>query len=334
MSPSKADFQIVLGQARELVKDQLAMTEQVIMQVAHSAPAGISGRLVSLFGRKGKRIRSTLLCLIANCGKNPPDIQRVAHSCASIELLHLASLVHDDIIDGTDVRRGQITAHKEWGTQVAVLVGDYVLSQSMRCVIDEDARNVPVIISDAADKLIVGEIMELDHCGEMNLSREMYSQIIDCKTAALIEAAARIGGIMAGFDKELCDDCARMGAHFGLAFQIIDDLLDYGVGSKNMDKAKFTDVSNGLITLPLLYYFEECSAEERSEMEGLIKRASEGDVASQILARLEAKDSFKKAKAEALDHLEQALRIAEKFPKNNFTEEIVAMFASMSDRGN
>ena len=334
MSPSKADFQTVLGQARELVRDQLALTEQVIMQVAHSAPAGISDRLLSLFGRKGKRIRSTLLCLIANCGERAPDNLRVAHACASVELLHLASLVHDDIIDGTDLRRGQITAHKEWGTQVAVLVGDYVLSQSMRCVINEEADNLPTIISDAADKLIVGEIMELDHCGEMTLSRDMYNEIIDRKTAALIDAAARIGGIMAGFDKPLVDDCARMGAHFGLAFQIIDDLLDYGYGSKNMDKAKFTDLSNGLITLPLLYYFEDCNAEERSEMEGLVKTASEPGVAEKILERLNAKKSFDKAKAEALEHLERALEIAEKFPKSDFTEEIVAMFASMCDRGN
>lgn len=334
MSPTKADFQMVLGQARTLVQDQLALTENVIMQVANTAPVGISDRLVSLFGRKGKRIRSTLLCLIANCGEKSPDMNRVAHACASVELLHLASLVHDDIIDGTDVRRGQKTAHKEWGTQVAVLVGDYVLSQAMRCVIDEDVRDVPVIISDAADKLIVGEIMELDHAGEMTLSRATYNEIIDGKTAALIEAAARLGGIMAGFDKPLVDDCAKMGAHFGLAFQIIDDLLDYGYGSKNLDKAKFTDLSNGLITLPLLYYFEVCDTSERLQMEDFIKRAHEDGVPEKIQACLNAKKSFDKAKAEAQNHLEQALQIAEKFPKNDFTEEIIAMFASMSDRGN
>ena len=233
MSPSKADFQVVLGQARELVRDQLELTEKTIMHVAEAAPAGIADRLVSLFESKGKRIRSTLLCLISNCGNVTPDAKRVAQSCASVELLHLASLVHDDIIDGTELRRGKETAHKKWGTQVAVLVGDYVLSQSMRCVIDEQEGDVPVIISDAADKLIVGEIMELDHCGELSLSRATYNEIIDGKTAALIEAAARIGGIMAGFDKPLIDECAKMGAHFGLAFQIIDDLLDYGYGSKN-----------------------------------------------------------------------------------------------------
>ena len=333
MSPTKADFKAVLSQARDLVKDALDQTERVIMQVAQNAPAGISGRLESLFSRKGKRIRSTLLCLLANCGTQKPDINRVAHACAAIELLHLASLVHDDIIDGTDVRRGQKTAHREWGTQVAVLIGDYVLSQSMRCVIDEDS-NIPGIISDAADKLIVGEIMELDHCGDMYLSRNAYNEIIDGKTAALIDAAARLGGIMAGFDQPVVDECAKMGTHFGIAFQIIDDLLDYGYGSVNMDKAKFTDLSNGLITLPLLYYFEDCTAEERAEMESLIAKASEEGTPEKIHDRLMAKKSFAKAKAEAQEHLEQALAIADKFPKSNFTEEITAMFSSMSERGN
>lgn len=334
MSPTKDDFSAVLTQARELVASELKETENVIMQVAKNAPAGISDRLITLFSRKGKRIRSTLLCLLANCGNEKPDASRVAHACAAVELLHLASLVHDDIIDNTDVRRGQKTAHKEWGTQVAVLIGDYVLSQSMRCVIEEKVREVPVIISDAADKLIIGEIMELDHSGDMSLSRKSYNEIIDGKTAALIDAAARLGGIMAGFDKPLVDECAKMGTHFGIAFQIIDDLLDYGYGSVNLDKAKFTDLSNGLITLPLLYYFEDCNAEERAEMEELIKNADKEGSAEQIQRRLEEKKSFSKAKAEAQDHLEQALAIADKFPKSNFTEEIVAMFASMSDRGN
>ena len=112
MAPSKEDFQTVLSQARKLVQEQLARTEKVIFGVAKNAPAGINERLESLFQRKGKRIRSTLLCLIAQSGSQKPDSLRVAHACAGIELLHLASLVHDDIIDGTDIRRGQKTAHK------------------------------------------------------------------------------------------------------------------------------------------------------------------------------------------------------------------------------
>lgn len=334
MAPSKEDFQTVLAQARKLVQEQLKLTEKVIFGVAQNAPAGIGERLESLFQRKGKRIRSTLLCLIAQSGSQKPDSLRVAHACAGIELLHLASLVHDDIIDGTDIRRGQKTAHKEWGTQVAVLIGDYVLSQAMQCVIDEESHDIPTVLSKAADKLIAGEILELDQSGNMRLSFEEYDRIIDGKTAALIAAAARIGAILAGFDKENIDRCAQMGSHFGIAFQIIDDLLDYGYGSKNLDKAKFTDLSNGLITLPLLYYFENSSAEERREMEDLIKRASEDNIPAQIKEKLSIKGAFDKAKATAQNHLEKALEIAQTLPNSKFTDEIVAMFASMSDRGN
>ncbi len=333
-SNAKADFQTVLSQARNLVDDQLKLTEEVIMNVARNAPSGISERLESLFQRKGKRIRSTLLCLIAQSGTEKPENIRVAQACAGIELLHLASLVHDDIIDGTDIRRGQKTAHKEWGTQVAVLIGDYVLSQAMRCVIEEESREIPIELSNAADKLIAGEILELDHSGDMGLSFEMYDRIIDGKTAALIETAAKVGGILAGFDKETAANCARMGAHFGIAFQIVDDLLDYGFGSKNLDKAKFTDLSNGLITLPLLYYFDSCNADERAEMEGYVAKASEAGIPEKILDRLNAKNAFEKAKTCAQDHLEKALEIAQTLPNSSFTDEIVEMIASMSDRGN
>lgn len=334
MAPTKADFQTVLTQARTLVQEQLKLTENVIFGVAKNAPAGISERLESLFQRKGKRIRSTLLCLLAQSGSQKPDPLRVAHACAGIELLHLASLVHDDIIDGTDIRRGQKTAHKEWGTQVAVLIGDYVLSQAMQCVIDEESHDIPTVLSKAADKLIAGEILELDQSGNMRLSFEEYDRIIDGKTASLIAAAARIGAILAGFDKENTDKCAQMGSHFGIAFQIVDDLLDYGFGSKNLDKAKFTDLGNGLITLPLLYYFESCNAQERSDMESLIAKADQPDIPEKIIEKLNEKDAFKKAKANAQDHLEKALVIAQGLPSSTFTDEIIQMFSSMDNRGN
>lgn len=334
MEISKADFQTILSQARDLVKDELSATEKVIWDVAESAPKGISERLKTLFSRKGKRIRSTLLCLIANSGAQAPDMGRVARACAGVELLHLASLVHDDIIDGTEIRRGEETAHVAWGTQVAVLIGDYVLSQAMRCVIHEEQRDIPVILSNSADKLIAGEIMELDHVGDMRLTYDAYNQIIDGKTAALLDGAARIGAYLAGFNKDQIELCAEMGSHFGIAFQIIDDLLDYGFGSKNLDKAKFTDISNGLITLPLLYYFEQCNDAERAEMEDLVNRVANEDLAAEIVEKLNQKGVFEKTKAKAQEHLDKALSIAETFPESKFTDNIVDLLASMGDRGN
>ena len=213
-------------------------------------------------------------------------------------------------------------------------MGDYILSQAMRAVIHEKEREIPLELSSAANRLIVGEICELDSTGDVNISLERYNRIIEGKTAALIEASARIGAFTAGFSKDDVEKFGKIGSHFGIAFQIIDDLLDYGVGSKNLDKAKFTDLGNGLITLPLLYYFESCNEQERTEMEAQIARAGETGVPESIIEKLNEKDAFKKAKINAQGHLEKALEIAQGLPSSLFTEEIVQMFSSMDNRGN
>lgn len=334
MNPSSSDFNNILVSARGLVQEDLSHTEKVILDVVSNAPHGISSRMAQLVHRKGKRIRSTLLCLISHSGDNPPDLERVARACAGLELLHLASLVHDDIIDNTELRRGVRTAHKEWGNKIAVLIGDYILSQAMRCVIDEKDRLIPEILSNAANDLIAGEIMELDYSGNMDLNYDSYINIIQNKTASLVDAATRMGAIFAGFDSEKVKSCAKMGIDFGLAFQIIDDLLDYGIGAQNLDKAKFTDIANGLITLPVIFYFEVCSPTEKEYMKALICRASEPKVPEEIISLLEKRGCFEKTKKAALDYLESALNIAKTLPESRFSEALELFFSSMSERTN
>ena len=248
--------------------------------------------------------------------------------------MHLASLVHDDIIDETAVRRGERTAHVEWGNKVAVLIGDYILSQAMRCVIDEDTREIPLTLSSAANSLIVGEICELDSAGNMDLSLERYNAIIKGKTAALVEASAKIGAYIAGFDKERVEKCGQIGVHFGTAFQIIDDLLDYGVGATNLDKAKFTDISNGLVTLPLIYYFEASSAEEKAEMQNLLKHAADPGIPEEICRNLTKKNVFDRAKETALTHISDAIAASDALPKCQHIESLKSFLFSMAERGN
>ncbi len=338
MNVNQHDFQTILNSAKELVSDELTLTEKIMQDIALNAPQGISERLLHLMQRKGKRIRSTFLCLVAASGKKVGDvnnnISRVAHACAGVELLHLASLVHDDIIDSTEVRRGVKTAHKEWGNQVAVLIGDYLLSQAMCAVIDDPDKKTLEILSEAANRLIVGEIQELDNAGNFELSYETYLKIIRGKTAALSEASARLGALIAGFDNELIDSCGEMGSNFGLAFQIIDDLLDYGYGAENLDKAKFTDLENGLFTLPLIFYFEKASAEEKIKMRSLITESSGGDAAEQICAVLKESGAFEKTKKTAIHFLDTASEDARKLPESSFAEHLAELFLSMSERTN
>ncbi|MCK9182888.1 MAG: polyprenyl synthetase family protein [Fibrobacteraceae bacterium] len=330
----KQSFQNVLSLARGQVQEYLTKADDVVADVARSAPVGVSSRMGKLIQRKGKKIRSTILSLLACTGKELPDLDRVAHACAGIELLHLASLVHDDIIDETTMRRGERTAHMEWGNKIAVLIGDYILSQAMRCVINEKTREIPLVLSSAANNLIVGEISELDSTGDLNLSLAHYNEIIQGKTAALVDASARIGALLAGFDAKVVEECGKMGTHFGLAFQIIDDLLDYGIGAKDLDKAKFTDISNGLVTLPLIYYFESCPAEEKASMKELLSHAAENDIPEKICAKLESSNAFEKAKNCALEHVKAAIDISKKLPPSKNMDTLTAFFFSMSDRQN
>lgn len=327
------NFQTALLSAQALVKEELEQAEAVMQAVAKDAPPGTAERLQHLMCRKGKRIRSTLLALIAVSG-NSKEVSRIAHACAGVEILHLASLVHDDIIDGTEIRRGAKTAHKEWGNQVAVLVGDYLLSESMRCLLDDSDKRVLEVLSRAANRLIVGEIQELDNTGNTELTSDDYLSIIWGKTAALLDASARLGAIIAGFDDALLDKCGKMGAYFGIAFQIIDDLLDFGYGAKDLDKAKFTDLANGLITLPLILYFESVTRAEKAEMLELVSRAAEDGVPEAISERLQNSGVFERVKKIAVGYLDTATDLANELPSSVISDQLGVLFSQMSDRTN
>lgn len=327
------DFQTALISAQSLVKEELEQAEAVMQAVAKDAPPGTAERLQHLMLRKGKRIRSTLLALVAVSG-NSKDVSRIAHACAGVEILHLASLVHDDIIDGTEIRRGAKTAHKEWGNQVAVLVGDYLLSESMRCLLDDSDKRVLEVLSRAANRLIVGEIQELDNTGNTELTSDDYLSIIWGKTAALLDASARLGAIIAGFDDELLDKCGKMGAYFGIAFQIIDDLLDFGYGAKDLDKAKFTDLANGLITLPLILYFEGVTKAEKLGMLALVSRAAEDGVPEAICEKLQTSGVFERVKKIAVGYLDTATDLANELPSSVIADQLGVLFSQMSNRTN
>ncbi len=327
-------YQHIVQQARQHVQSGLDLSDSMILDIARQAPGELCGRMEQICSRKGKRIRSILLFLLAETGVQPHDAERAARAAAGVEMLHLASLVHDDVIDESQLRRGQRTAHTQWGNKIAVLVGDYILSKSMEMVVDEADRRIPKCLAQAASALIAGEILELDYAGKRDLSLQQYLQVIEGKTASLVDACARCGAILAGHDEDLVDACGRLGMHFGMAFQIIDDLLDYGVGAEDLGKAKFSDLGNGLVTLPLLFYFADCGEEKRAAIEELLARASEPGVAPRIASLLQAQGSFDKAKDMAMEHLADAADILARLPSSPARDMLVSFFASMGDRSN
>jgi octaprenyl-diphosphate synthase len=302
--------------------------------VAADAPGRLSGHLQQLLSRRGKRVRSTFLLLLAQTGRNFEDFDpaRVARVCAAVEFIHLGSLIHDDIIDGSDLRRDEKTAHQRWGNRVAVLLGDYTLAKAMELIWEDPDRRLPLALCRASSALIRAEALEVDRAGRMDLTLEEYREIIAGKTAALFEACGECGALLAGFAPEDVRGAAALGRDFGLAFQIVDDLLDFGVGAEHLDKRTFSDVQNGLLTLPLILFLNDAAPEERTHMLGLLADARSETARAGIRAALEAHNAFDRAREMALDHVRSGMGFLEALPDTPATAHLRQVCTLMADR--
>jgi len=324
-------YQDVIKEARSLVQPALDLSAKMMREVAENSPSGLRERITQTVERPGKRLRSMLLFLLAKSNGETEDLTRMARAASSVEMLHLASLVHDDVIDRSEFRRGQSSMHSAFGNKIAVLAGDYMLAQSLIFVLEEEDRRIPKNLANAASSLVAGEILEIDHAGNTNISFEEYIQVIEGKTASLLVSCAKCGAILAGYSPEIVEDCGRLGLHFGIAFQIIDDILDYGVGAESLGKKNFEDLQNGLITLPMLLYFQKNSKEE---MENFIKNAYEPSTANLIVEKLEMANCFEDAKNIAYSHLQKATEVLEKLPSNHINTLLKDFFEAMTERRN
>jgi geranylgeranyl pyrophosphate synthase len=324
-------YQHVIEEARNLVKPSLELSDKMMRCVAENSPHGLRERITQTVERPGKRLRSILLFLLAQSNGEIKDLERVARAASSVEMLHLASLVHDDVIDRSEFRRGVSSLHHAFGNKIAVLAGDYMLAQSLVFVINEEDRRIPCSLANAASSLATGEILEIDLAGNMNISFEDYIRIIEGKTASLLVSCAQSGAILAGYNSEIVEECGNLGLHFGIAFQIIDDILDYGIGAESLGKKNFGDLQNGLITLPLLLYFQK---NPRDEMEELIRNVAHPNTAAIIVERLKSANCFEESKAIACSHLFKAAKVLDKLPENHINTFLKDFFEAMAERKN
>ena len=324
-------YQDVIKEARNLVRPLLDLSDKMIREVAKNSPPGLRERVVQTVERPGKRLRSILLFLLAKSNGEIKHLERAAKAAASVEMLHLASLVHDDIIDMSEIRRGQSSLHSAFGNKIAVLAGDYMLAQSLVFVLEEEDRRIPQSLANAASSLVAGEILEIDLSGNTNISFEDYIRVIEGKTASLLVSCAKSGAILAGYENRIVEECGNLGLHFGIAFQIIDDILDYGVGAESLGKKNFEDLQNGLITLPLLLYFKK---NPKGEMENLIKNASDPSMAALIVEKLKKANCFEEAKNIASSHLQKATEVLKKLPTSHINTLLRDFFEAMAERKN
>ena len=218
----------------------------------------------------GKRLRPALLLLTAGAtGYRGTDHHVLA---AVIEMIHTATLLHDDVVDESDMRRGHATANAQFGNAASVLVGDFLYSRAFQMMVGQGRIRVLEILSDATNVIAEGEVLQLMNAGNTDLTEHTYLEVIQRKTAKLFEAAARLGAVLGDASSEQEDALARYGMHLGTAFQLVDDVLDYSGSVESIGKSVGDDLAEGKMTLPLIRAMTTGSADDAA----LIRHAIAG----------------------------------------------------------
>lgn len=246
----------------------------------------------------GKRLRPLLVLLAARAcnytGKRHIELATI------IEFLHTATLLHDDVVDSSDLRRGCSTANANWGNSSSILVGDFLYSRAFQCMVNIGDMEVMKILSDATNIIAEGEVMQLINARDASLSEAKYMDVIRCKTAVLFEASSHTAAILSGADTTEKNALQNYGNHLGMAFQLIDDLLDYNGDSAKMGKNVGDDLAEGKPTLPLIYAIREGSTEDAS----LIRKAIQKNGLDQLDEILKIVST-----SGAIEYIEQKARI-------------------------
>jgi octaprenyl-diphosphate synthase len=329
-----------LAAALERIAPNLALVEQAMRAQLASSHALIGSVGEHVLGSGGKRIRPALLMLTAElCGYTGPRSVQIA---AAVELLHTATLLHDDVVDLADLRRGRPAARALWGNQRAVLVGDFFYARSSGMIVEDGDLEVLALFADTIRLMTEGELLQLDRSFDPDVSEAHYYAVIDRKSAALLSAAAEAGAILAGVTRAERRRIAEFGREVGLAFQLRDDALDYAAGVEELGKAPYTDLREGKVTLPLLLALKRCSAAERDATEAVLKTAARRSADLEGGGRLEPERVLSEAELapvvdlvrrhrgiedtdrRALDHVERAVAAVAPFPDGPAKQALLA----------
>jgi len=275
------DFEAV----KALVRDDLSAVNREIGERLQSDVALINQLATYIINSGGKRLRPIVLLLSAAAlgyrGRHHIQLAAV------IEFIHTATLLHDDVVDASEMRRGQSTANTIWGNEASVLVGDFLYSRAFEMMVEVNNMRVMEILARTTNTIARGEVLQLLNCHDPDTTEERYVDVIRSKTAKLFEAAAQLGAVISDTDPETEAALARYGLHLGTAFQLVDDVLDYGRDNPALGKNIGDDLAEGKPTLPLIHALRHGTEEQRK----LLRAAIQNGDHSQIDAVVDAIES-------------------------------------------
>jgi len=316
---------------RELVSGDLNQVNEVIVEHLQSPVALIPQLAGHLVASGGKRLRPILTLTTARmCGY---EGSRHVNLAACVEFIHTATLLHDDVVDDSDLRRGSATANAVWGNKPSVLVGDFLFSRSFQLMVADGSLDVLRILSEASAIIAEGEVDQLMISNDISTGADAYMKVIQAKTATLFAAASEIGAVVAGRPAEDQASLRTYGMCLGIAFQLVDDVLDYSALQADLGKAVGDDFRDGKITLPIVLAVERGSDDERAfwrrTLEEEDQRDGDLDEAMTILRRHNALED---AMDEARRHGEQARQMLAGFPDNDYRAALLELIDFCVDR--
>lgn len=314
-----------------LIADDMREVDAVIARRLDSGVPLVGEVSRYIISSGGKRLRPALLLLI--CGALGYRGAQRFNLAAVVEFIHTATLLHDDVVDESTLRRGRPTANEHFGNPASVLVGDFLYSRAFQMMLDAHDMRVMEILADATNVIAEGEVMQLMNMHDPGLDESAYLQVIRSKTAKLFEASARLGAVLAGAGPAIEQACADYGQALGTAFQVIDDVLDYDGAAEEMGKNLGDDLREGKVTLPLIAAMRRGSDAQRA----LIRHAIEegaldelGDVVEIVRATGALEIAHEAAAAEA----RRAMSAAEQLPANAHAQALLQLAASLLARRN
>src|SRR6201987_1164463 len=258
----KAIALLTVKEVFDLVRDDLALVEDELARQSDTAFPAVSEVSAYLLGGGGKRLRPALLLLSANyAGRKDRSAIRLA---AVVELLHSATLIHDDVIDSAGTRRGRPSANARWGNHRSVLTGDWLYMQSFQMALEQRNFRILDILIDLTQKMVEGELIQLEKIGRIDVTEEDALRLATYKTACLFSGCTRLGAVLGGLEEQEEAALAEYGRYAGLAFQLVDDLLDFTASAAQLGKPVLSDLKEGKVTLPLIYAMENGHREARA----------------------------------------------------------------------
>jgi len=298
-----------------LMKSDLVMTDEILVNRLDSNVDLISHMSQYIINSGGKRIRPLLLLLCARATNYKGDYH---HSMAVvIELIHTATLLHDDVVDNSSTRRGHETANELWGNAPSVLVGDFLYSRAFEIMVEPNSMQIMKILSKATNQISEGEVLQLLNIKNANVSRSEYFEVIERKTACLFKAACQIAGILSESNKNIIDGLGSFGMHLGNAFQIIDDTLDYESDPSAIGKEVGDDLSEGKVTLPMIYALENTKGIEKVTLSNAIINADSSNI-DNIVNILLSVNAFEYSRKVAKNESTKALKFLEVIPNSEY----------------